>query len=405
VALAAVAGCGRRDASAEAGAASGTSGGAAARDAGALDAGALDAGTRAAAQVKTSVRCRECHGKMASEWKGSAHAGSAADPVYLAMRGTAGVDGAACDRCHVPLAEYAPAAPAAREGVTCDVCHTLRPAPVGPEGPLRQFHLAVDDMVKYGPLCDAKDHYFHRMGCSPVHERASFCAACHQREIRVGGGGLKIYTTYEEWAAGPDAADDVQCQSCHMPGDRAEVAEGEGERDGVPHHGFLGRDRDLRQQALELEAAVAGGGRSGPLVVVVTVENSGAGHMVPTGFPGRRVALRVRVLDAAAQLVDSAERGYQRRLVDDTGAEVPYTRAIRVADDNRLKPRERRAERFQLTAPGGGRGTVEIALVWQALSPPLATALHVRKPDEEVMATLTLPYPPRPGRRRTGATP
>ena len=63
-------GCGRRDASAEAGVASGMSGGGAARDA-----GPADAGGRAAAQVKTSVRCRECHGKMASEWKGSADLG------------------------------------------------------------------------------------------------------------------------------------------------------------------------------------------------------------------------------------------------------------------------------------------------------------------------------------------
>ena len=140
--------------------------------------------------------------------------------------------------------------------MTCDVCHTLKGVETRPGS--AAFTLAADDNVRFGPRCDAKDHYFHRMGCSPIHEEAKFCAGCHLY-YRAGGDGqpLPIYTEYEEWLESPYAEIGRSCQACHMPGARGEIARGSPLRDGVPHHGFFGRDGKLRQRALTLQLEVA----------------------------------------------------------------------------------------------------------------------------------------------------
>jgi hypothetical protein len=339
--------------------------------------------------AKGSGRCSECHEKMATEWEGSAHAGSARSPIYAAMRAAATAP-AACDACHVPLASHAPASdPMVREGVTCDVCHTLRLA----EGEIAagRFELAVHDMIKYGPLCDAKDHYFHRMGCSPAHQRAELCAACHQGSGHgAGGEDLALYTTYDEWKAGPDAADGVQCQACHMPGSRAVVAEGEAERDDVPHHGFLGAAGDLRQQALELVVAARAGDDPQTIIAEVTVDNSGAGHAVPTGFAGHRVVLRISTHAGDGAELDAREASFQRPLLDAGGVAAPYARAIAIGPDTRLQSRERRTETYALRAPAAG--SLRAELVWQPIAPELAKAIGVDAGAEVPMASVELRF-------------
>ena len=113
------------------------------------------------------------------------------------------------------------------------------------------FRLAVDDMVKYGPRCDLKDHYFHRMGCSPEHREAALCGACHWWEPK----GIPVFTEYADWKAGPEAAKGTQCQDCHMPKERAAIAVGSPVRTGVPHHGLLGLAQDLARARARARAS------------------------------------------------------------------------------------------------------------------------------------------------------
>jgi len=340
--------------------------------------------------INSAGRCGECHEKMFDEWEPSAHADAADSPVYLAALADAG-DDPTCDRCHVPLAREAPGNTLVREGVTCDVCHTLRDPTPSADG--AGFRLAVDDMVKYGPRCNLEDHYFHRMGCSREHRQAELCGACHQWEPK----GLPVLTEYTDWKAGPYPAQDAPCQACHMPTSRAALAQGAPVRPGVPHHGLLGAAGDLRRRALALEVRAADD--AGTLAVTVTLRNTNAGHAVPAGLPERRVVVGVRVRDAAGAERASASRALGRVLVDATGAEAPFWRATRVGADSRIPPGGTWTETFALGP--FEPGTIEVEVVHRDLTEAAARRLPASvEVVAEVMAQATLalkgPTPPRP---------
>ncbi len=348
--------------------------------------------------VTGAGRCGECHEKMFDEWEVSAHAMSVSSSFYKASVAAAKDD--SCDRCHAPLAKIAPRDLTVSEGVTCDVCHTLRePQPTREGG---AFRLAVDDMVKYGPRCDLKDHYFHRMGCSKEHREASLCGTCHWWEPK----GLPVFTEYADWKAGPEAARGTQCQDCHMPKERAVIAVGSPARNEVPHHGLLGLAKDLRTRALGLDVTVKDD--AGALAVVVTVRNNNAGHAVPAGLPERRLIVRARVVDAAGAQVVADSRILGRVLVDDSGKEAPFWRATKVGSDTRVQAGGSWQDTFKLAA--ANTGTVEVDISYRGISDAVAKELGVQDIEDVPMASAkirlggALPKsvsvkPPPPGKR------
>ncbi len=342
---------------------------------------------RAPLPVQASLRCEECHGRASAEWKGSAHAQADRAPLFVAMRAQVRTGVEECDRCHAPFVGVTDAGePGAHEGVNCEACHGVREVEVRRRG--RTFTLHTEENVKYGPLCDAKDHYFHKMGCSPLHEESRFCAACHLwYRALPDGSELPVFTEYEEWVDGPYNGMGMDCQRCHMPGTRAEVAAGAGQRPSVHGHGFLGGDGRLRRRALTLDLrATKAGGR---LHVEADLANVGAGHAVPSGMPGRQVILRVRATDKRGREFARDERRYGRTLVDERGAEAPFFAAVRVASDSRIAPRDVRHESFDLD---GGKATeVRAEVLWSAASPALAATLGVAPPAAEVMAEKRVP--------------
>lgn len=312
-----------------------------------------------------AVRCSECHEKMFDEWKDSAHAQAKKSPLYARMHELAG--DASCDRCHAPLAARVGNARVVDEGVTCEVCHTIDKVDVTTAG--AGFKLRLGEQIKFGPLCDAKDHYFHRMGCSPLHAKAEVCAACHLY-VRTAADGtqLPIYTAYEEWHdeyKNPK----IPCQHCHMPGGRAEVATGAGERAGVPHHGLLGTSADLRKHALAATATVRV--QDGKALIDVTIRNKGAGHRVPTGSPDRRIVVRATAGDGGP----SAEHAFGRFLVDASGQPAPWYRATRLASDQRIPPKGSATAHLELDA--GSAHDLELVIEWQAMDREIASQAHL----------------------------
>jgi hypothetical protein len=338
------------------------------------------AGT-ATATATSASRCSECHRSAGDEWKGSAHARAATSPAYVAMRRAARDE--RCERCHAPLAS-APSVDqiVAAEGVTCDACHAIAETAARRSG--AAFRLRLDDNVKFGPLCDAKVIYFHRMGCAPFQQESTACGACHlfYRSL-PGGGELPVLTEYEEWAAGPDGDGSIACQGCHMAGAAGEAAIGAGPRSAIHHHGFLGRDQMLRGRAVTVRVVARRHG--GRVIGQVVVTNRGAAHRIPTGLPDHRVVLRVRAVGPRGAVLDSAEYVYGRVLVDASGAEVPFTLAARVSSDNRLAPEERRREAFDLRAPAAG--VVQAEVFWRERQPRLAKTLGLAAPKEVLMAS------------------
>ncbi|MBL0217298.1 MAG: hypothetical protein IPQ07_25895 [Myxococcales bacterium] len=351
---------------------------AAPRDAGAV---AIDAAAPARKVfLHGAGRCGECHEKMFDEWETSAHARAATSPLFKAA--SASAHETTCARCHTPLAADAPKDMITTEGVTCDVCHTLRepkPAKTG-----AGFRLAIDDMVKFGPRCNLDDHYFHRMGCSPEHQQAELCGSCHWWEPR----GVPVFTEYADWKAGPAAAANQPCQDCHMPKEKAPLAVGAPVRTGVPHHGMLGLAADLRARALGLAVSVKD--EAGTLAVTVALTNAGAGHFVPSGLPERRVVVVARVVDPAGAELAVERRSLGRVLVDAKGAEVPFWRAIKVGSDSRIAPGATWSETFSFTPPGAG--VVEIEVLYRSASETLTRELALPEVESERMTGAKVPF-------------
>jgi len=325
--------------------------------------------------VHGAGRCGECHAKMFDEWEVSAHARAASSPLYKAA--VANAKDTTCDRCHAPLAHAVPRDGIAAEGVTCDVCHTLREPTPSAAG--ASFKLAIDDMVKFGPRCDLDDHYFHRMGCSPEHQQAVLCGSCHWWEP----GGIPVLTEFTDWRDGPAGKAGTPCQDCHMPTEKAVIATGSPMRVGVPHHGLLGLANDLRKRALGLEVTAKDEG--GVLLVAVAVKNASAGHAVPAGLPERRLHVRVRVVDPKGTQTATATRQLGRMLVDATGMEVPFWRATKVASDTRIAAGATWSDSFELGAIGPG--TVEVEVVYRGVSDAVAKLLAVETVEEYVMTS------------------
>jgi hypothetical protein len=327
-------------------------------------------------------RCGECHAAIHQSWSTSAHASADRSPLYRAMRKASGRSD--CDRCHAPLRALVPGDERlAEEGVTCDVCHTLRTVELDGRGNALALDLA--GAVRYGPLCDAEDHYFHRMGCSPLHSRSELCGGCHLWTMHTSAGvELDVRTTYADWQVGAHAAANVTCQACHMPAVAGEVAVGWAAGGEVSDHGTSGEGERSRAVGLGLGLRVVPDG--GELRVELEVSNRGVGHSLPSGLPGRRIVVRVTALGAEGMPIASEERIYARILVDEKGVEVPFYAAQRVQSDTCLAPDEVRRERASL--PREGVVEVRAEAFEHAIAPAIAEGLGVRVP-EPVLLTST----------------
>lgn len=166
----------------------------------------VDAATPPRTALVWSGRCGECHVKMRDEWSTSAHAQASRSPLYRAALAESS-DRAVCVRCHQPLDGLAQKDdPVVGEGVTCDACHIVKSVTLRADG--ATLELRPTENVKFGPLCDAKNHYFHKMGCSPLHAESKLCAGCHQW-VR---GAMPIFTEYDEWSRSGAADEGVECQ-------------------------------------------------------------------------------------------------------------------------------------------------------------------------------------------------
>ncbi len=361
---------------------------------------AIDAAVRAKKSfVHGSARCAECHEKMYEEWKPSAHAHAASSPLYLAARKAAGNEQCGA-RCHTPLANVlGDGDPVAAEGITCDVCHTVRdPKPSAKGG---EMTLAVDDMVKYGPRCDLEDHYFHRMGCSKEHSTAQICGSCHWWERN----GIPVFTEYKDFMDTDDAKKGVVCQDCHMPGEKASLAEGSPVRADVPHHGLLGVTNDLRARMLAVEVRVMAvppleGSVADGVHVEVDVTNTTAAHYIPSGLPERRIEVRAQVIDdkGLAQNVGQTW-ALGRRLGDKNDEFAPFWRATKVVEDTRIPPGGVwLGGPWRSTAPHSGKVVVEV--VYRGLAEEAAKLLGVTDVEEQVLAKLEVPFGPPSGMTR-----
>ena len=195
--------------------------------------------------------CAKCHPQHFREWSTSPHAYAQMSPVFNAMSNTLikqtnGTLGDFCIRCHTPvgMATGEPIAmstmdraPAAREGVTCVVCHRINQA--WGKGAGRQALVAGDvNQAVYGPLgsevlrevISHPDEYgvltsVHNSGerAREIHSTShrffqlttpGFCGTCHDVFAPNGFRLEDAFSEYKQSHSAIECGDN--CQDCHM---------------------------------------------------------------------------------------------------------------------------------------------------------------------------------------------
>jgi hypothetical protein len=348
----------------------------------------LAAAAPAPAPYASAKECAACHQTIHQYWSESEHARAATSPTFRAGLAEA-VRGASdpakaqreCVWCHAPTAlatgDYALEGAIAREGVSCDFCHTVADVDLTRQG--HPFELAPG-RVKRGPMEYAKSPA-HDSAYSLLHKSSAYlCASCHEYKSPLG---VAVLSNYGEWAAGPYAARGQTCQECHMPlvpGDTVPAAMGPTQRRINLHRMTGGSTTSRIDNGLTLRfGAVAVGAESAAVEVVVT--NSGAGHSAPGGLSTKSLILAVGVDVGAAEMAHRKERIYGRELKDAEGRVLTRTsdlflKAASVGEDSRLRQKEARTERFTVPLPAGWKAVVA-RLEYRDASDPAAPKVRL----------------------------
>ena len=380
--------------------------------------------------------CGACHPEIFKMWSGSTHANAWKNPLFQALYelGKKTAEGESqkraiesCVRCHFPVGHSSGDKDLPTEdekgGVICDFCHSVRATTGVGNAPyiLNPGNAAVmEGGTKYGPFADSPET-IHKNQYSELHTRSEFCGGCH--DVSHAGNDLPIEQTYTEWRQGPyntgDPKTSVHCQDCHMrqrpgfpctgsterpdnPGFATPEIMGGIKRPHIWTHYFVGGstvpislppDSELQPQmaidrlknAATLEIHEDSNVEKGGLLQFkVGIENSGAGHYLPTGLTElRQMWLEVSITDSEGTLL------FNRGGVDESGAIDPQAtvyhtvfgnekgeetlhvwEATHVISDNRISPKGKKEESFAFVIPQDIKAPIKIKAVLNYRSAP-----------------------------------
>ena len=322
-------------------------------------------------QFSSAEVCGACHTQYYEEWSTSAMAHSVdygeflidLFEVGLDVRGAPTEDVDQCLECHAPLAligdnyDRELSNPIVREGVNCDVCHTISEVqtndspgdivwdPSGPKrGPLTGSLDSSTDSTEPAALSP-----FHETQQMALFESSELCGACHMSVWPTNG--LPIDWTYPEWLDSEWAERGVTCQDCHMEVYSGQAAPGAPVRDNLHRHNFPGRsDLEMVRSTATLDLKIEAIDES--VEVTVVVENTGAGHAFPTGnATAPSVVLEIVATDENGGTVFIDSRDYRVQYVDSSGAiSSDPTTAVSLLTNSTLLPLQPRTERFEIPA-------------------------------------------------------
>lgn len=235
--------------------------------------------------------CAGCHISAHEAWTGTAHAAAWRDATFQAALARVG-ESTACRSCHLPLANQHPRLATGyrdgdltrpdlqpntawdptlmSEGVTCAACHIR-------DGVVLSTHESPG-----AP---------HPVVATAELSSPELCASCHQ--LTWPGADRPFYDTYGEWKASAYAAAGVRCQDCHMP-PTAGVAIAT-RYAAQPDHAFQADPGRALSVLVSLDAPEVQRGQ--PYDVRLKLQNTGAGHHIPTGSPFQTYTVQVELLD------------------------------------------------------------------------------------------------------------
>jgi hypothetical protein len=377
--------------------------------------------------------CGNCHPMIVSQWITNTHGLAVSNPRFFSLYNGTNLSGTlpvgpgylndfpgtvgTCANCHAPglgadgylTTNMNEARGVITAGIHCDYCHKvggvyLNPATdslyanVPGAQSTRLLRPPPGEDIFFGPYDDIHDPDTYL----PAISESRFCAPCHQFSF----WGTPIYESYQEWLDSPYAESGIMCQDCHMPpnGDvyfaLPAVGGLEHPPDRIPSHLDLGaRSLDLLQNAVTLTLQVEQVGEW--VSVTVTITNSGAGHHVPTDFPGRHLILTVVAQDGQGQALPlqagllvpdwgGAQAGlpgkaFAKVLRDVHTGEAPvvsYWKQAFIICDNRIPAlgSDRSVYAFS-PPPGGGTVIIDIELRFRRAFQGLMDAKGWEEPD------------------------
>jgi hypothetical protein len=331
-----------------------------------------------------SAKCKRCHERVFEEWEASPLSRSIHSPVFRAtldiyLASGANKDNVLCFRCHAPhVNEYldqakkfldeAKSGDPKIDGVGCVQCHLIKQVDRSSIQPNPKYE--TGGKILFGPYKDFVQNLAHQSLELPLFRKSDLCLNCHLVVPTAANLG-KSNDLLGGWETSQAVKSGKECQTCHMPEQVGESANGEHKRK-IANHTFPGRIGKLRQEAARLGIATTVAGEQ--TTVKVTVQSL-VPHNLPTTHPGwARVVLDLTVLGKNLRPVFSAQRVYGRTYVDAKGQKTVFDfEAVKVLENTVLKPEETRVETFTFPTPKDTRTfDVEAALSYAPVTGPPA---------------------------------
>lgn len=328
-----------------------------------------------------SNKCKRCHERVFEEWETSPLSRSIHSPAFRAaldgyLTFSAGKDKALCFRCHAPhVSEFADQAQMfaaqvqsgdpAIDGVGCTQCHLIKQVDRSSHPPVPKYE---PGKTLFGPYKDFVQNLAHQSMELDLFRKSDLCMNCHQ-SVPASANLGKSNELLGPWESSQAVKGGKECQTCHMPEQVGESANGEAKRK-VANHSFPGRIGKLRQEAakLALETSVKGEQAS----VVVSVQSL-VPHNLPTTHPAwAKVVLELAVKGKNLKTVYTGQRVYGRVFADAKGQQTVFDfKATKVLEDTVLKPEETRTETFTFPTPKDTRSfDVEVTLSYAPVTGP-----------------------------------
>jgi hypothetical protein len=310
----------------------------------------------------TSSKCKRCHERVFEEWETSPLARSIHSPAFRAsldafLASPAGKDKAMCFRCHAPhvrefsnqvqlFINQAKAGDPSLDGVACAQCHLIKQVDRTKQPPEPKYEL--ESKTVYGPYKDSVQNRAHQSMELGLFQKSDLCLNCHQSVTSAVGLG-KANDLLGNWDQSKATKSGKECQTCHMPEQVGESANGEKKRK-VANHTFPGRIGKLRQEAAKLDVKTKIEGEDTTVTVKV---QSLVPHNLPATHPAwASVALDLDIKGKNLKTVFTDRRVYGRVYQDAKGQKTSFDfEAVKVLEDTVLKPEEMRVETFTFPTP------------------------------------------------------
>ena len=310
----------------------------------------------------TSSKCKRCHERVFEEWETSPLSRSIHSPAFRAsldafLASPAGKDKAMCFRCHAPhvrefsnqvqlFINQAKAGDPSLDGVACAQCHLIKQVDRTKQPPEPKYEF--ESKTVYGPYKDSVQNRAHQSMELGLFQKSDLCLNCHQSVTSAVGLG-KANDLLGNWDQSKAVKSGKECQTCHMPEQVGESANGEKKRK-VANHTFPGRIGKLRQEAAKLDVKTRIEGENTTVMVKV---QSLVPHNLPATHPAwASVVLDLDIKGKNLKTVFTDRRVYGRVYQDAKGQKTSFDfEAVKVLEDTVLKPEEMRIETFTFPTP------------------------------------------------------